>query len=359
MKRKSDYVLIVTVIILTLSGILAIYSTTYSYKTPSNVIVQSVAAIIGLTIMLIVWRLDYEQYKPLSLYIFILTVLMLALVLVAGKTGKWGSKSWIKFGPVSIQPSEFAKCTFIITLSYHLDVIKNKINKPIVLLGLLLHLFIPVSLILMQPDFGTSLVFVFMFCIMIYTAKLSYKYIIPAIIGVISFLPVGYSFLSDYQKKRIEVFFNPESDPLNSGYNVIQSKIAVGSGKIYGHGFLNGPQNQLEYLPAKSTDFIFSCIAEEFGFIGAVTIIILLFTVIIKCINTARKSNTLFGRYICIGTASMLLFHTVENIGMCIGLMPVTGIPLPFLSYGGTSLISNFTAIGLVMSVSYYSVKTQ
>ena len=149
----------------------------------------------------------------------------------------------------------------------------------------------------------------------------------------------------------------PESDRLNRGYNVIQSKIAVGSGGFFGKGYLNGTQNQLGFLPTKHTDFIFSVISEELGFIGAALVIILLFAIIFKCIKTSCDSSTPFGKYMCIGVAAMLIFHTVENIGMCVGLLPVTGIPLPFFSYGGTSLITNFVAIGLVMSVTYHSVR--
>lgn len=353
--KEFDWMLAFVTVILSIFGLFAIYSATRTTGTNTNIIVQSIAFVIGISCMLLVCFFDYEQFIPLIRYIFLTSFLMLLLVLIIGITGKWGSKSWIRVAGISIQPSEIVKSGFIITLSYHLSMIKDKINKPLVLFGLVLHLLVPTVLILLQPDFGTSIVFVFIFCIMLFAAGISYKYIIAAIAAAAASVPVIYSFLSTFQKNRIRVFFNPESDPLNSGYNVIQSKIAVGSGQLYGKGFLNGTQNQMGYLPAKSTDFIFSVISEEFGFIGALLVIAALFFIIIKCVIIGKKSDNLFGRYICMGVASMLFFHTFENVGMCVGLLPVTGIPLPFLSYGGTSLITNFICIGLVLSVAYHN----
>ena len=234
--------------------------------------------------------------------------------------------------------------------------VEEDINKPLVIFGLILHLSVPVLLIMCQPDLGSMLVFLFMFACMLFAARLSWKYIVPVALGGVISLPFIYKYvLNEYQQKRIQVFFNPDLDPLNRGYNVIQSKIAVGSGQLWGKGYLQGTQNQLGYLPTKYTDFIFSVISEEFGFIGAALVALALFFIIWRCFKTAQLSSNLFGRYICVGTASMLLFHSFENMGMCIGLMPVTGIPLPFVSYGGTSMVTNMIAIGLVLSVAYHN----
>ena len=212
------------------------------------------------------------------------------------------------------------------------------------------------GLIMLQPDAGSAMVFIFMFICMIFSAKLSYKYIFPVMGAGLLAIPLIYNFvLDEFQKKRIQVFLNPELDPVGSGYNVLQSKIAVGSGGLFGKGFTKGTQNIMEYLPSKHTDFIFSIIAEEFGFIGAVLTILILFAIILRCFSVAKAADNLFGRFICTGIGAMFLFHTFENIGMCIGLMPVTGIPLPFISYGGTSLVTNMIAIGLVMSVAYHN----
>lgn len=352
-EKKTDWLLVILVFALSVFGIVAIYSATRTLKTNTNVIVQSAAFVLGGVLMLAISRFDYEQLKNMSKYIYIFAVVILIAVLLFGISGDWGARSWIRFGAIGIQPSEIAKVCFIITFSYHLSQVEDSINKIPVIIGLILHIGLLLGLIMLQPDLGSVLVFVFMFVCMLFTAKISWKYVTAALgAGVVS-VPLIYKFLlSDYQKKRIQVFLNPDLDPLNRGYNVIQSKIAVGSGQLWGKGYLMGTQNQFGYLPTKYTDFIFSVISEEFGFIGAMFVTLTLFAIILRCFKTAKKADNPFGRYICIGTASMLLFHTFENIGMCIGLMPVTGIPLPFISYGGTAMVTNLIAVGLVLSVS-------
>lgn len=356
MLMEFDWVLFIITIALALFGIVMIYSATRTLGTNTNVIVQSVGFALGVAAMLMTCFFDYEQLKNLIKPIFGFAIFMLILVLVFGTSGDWGARSWIRFGPVGIQPSEIAKICFIITFSYHLSKVQDDINKPLVIFGLLLHLGVMVGLIMLQPDMGSALVFLFMFICLLFVAKLSYKYIIPlGIVGIAS-LPLIYKYgLSEYQQKRIQVFINPDLDPLGRGYNVIQSKIAVGSGQLWGKGYLQGTQNQMGYLPTKYTDFIFSIISEELGFIGAVILVGALFLLIYKCFKTAKKADNAFGRYICVGVGAMMLFHVFENVGMCIGLMPVTGIPLPFISYGGTSLVVNMIAIGLVLSVSYHN----
>lgn len=356
MLMEFDWVLFILAILLAIFGIIMIYSATRTTQSNVNVIVQSVAFVMGAAAMLVMCFFDYEQLKNLIKPIFLFAIAMLILVLFFGVSGDWGARSWIRFGAVGIQPSEFAKVCFIITFSYHLSKVQDDINKPLVILGLLLHIGVMVGLILLQPDMGSAFVFMFVFICLMFVAKLSYKYIVPAIVLFTASLPFIYKYvLSDYQQKRILVFFNPESDPLYRGYNVIQSKIAVGSGQLWGKGYLQGTQNQMGYLPAKSTDFIFSIISEELGFIGAALLIGALFLLIYKCFKTAKKADNAFGRYICTGVGAMMLFHVFENIGMCMGLMPVTGIPLPFISYGGTSLIVNMISVGLVLSVSYHN----
>ncbi len=356
MEKKFDWFLFIITAALSVFGIIAVYTATRSLNTNTNVIVQTGSFLIGVVFLFILCRFDYEQFKNMIKPIYIFTILILVAVLLFGISGDWGARSWIRFGAIGIQPSEIAKVCFIITFSYHLSMVEESINKPLVIIGLILHAAVLMGLIMLQPDFGSVLVFIFMFICMVFTAKISWKYILPAIgIGILS-LPVIYLFfLNEYQQKRIQVFLNPDLDPLYRGYNVIQSKIAAGSGQLWGKGFLHGTQNQLGYLPTKYTDFIFSVIAEEFGFIGAVCVVAALFLIIWRCIKTAQRADNLFGRYICVGAAAMFLFHSFENMGMCIGLTPVTGIPLPFVSYGGTSMLTNMIAIGLVMSVSYHN----
>lgn len=366
MKRKSskkflmtmefDWILFILTLGISIFGLFMVYSATLSFDTSSNIIVQSIAWFIGMGLLLSFCFFDYEQFLNMIKYIVFIAIALLVGVLFVGITGNWGARSWIRIGSIGIQPSELVKIGFTLTFSYHLSKVMRELNKITTVLFLILHLMVPVVLILMQPDAGSSMVFVFMFICMMFAAKLSYKYIITAIWGSLLTVPLTYYFILDeFQKQRIQVFLNPELDPVNSGYNVIQSKIAIGSGGLFGKGFTHGTQNMMEYLPAKHTDFIFSVIAEEFGFFGSILTVLVLFLIISRCFSIAKKADNLFGRFICTGVGAMFLFHSFENIGMCMGLMPVTGIPLPFISYGGTSLVSNLVSIGLVMSVSYHN----
>lgn len=354
--KRLDKTLTIFALISALLGIVAIYSATYSMGTIRLVVIQSVALIVGFIAMLIISNVDYELFGDTNKYIFIGNIALLVLVLFIGM-GKesTGTKGWIDLGPVSFQPSEVVKLGFILTFSNHLVKVKQDINYIPTLLGLLLHVGILIFLIMLQPDLGTAMVFLFIFLSMIFVAKISYKYVI-AFFSVIAVLaPVFWFFkdkiLSPYQVNRLLVFFDPYRDPTGSGYNVIQSEISIGSGKLFGKGFLNGTQNQLEYLPAKHTDFIFATIGEEWGFVGCIVIVALLFAIILRCIYVAQTARDEYGSFICTGIASLFLFHVLENIGMCIQLMPVTGIPLPFISYGGTSLLTSMMAIGFVNSV--------
>ena len=354
--KEFDLFLFILTILIAVSGIFIIYSATRTTGSDSNVIVQSSAFCLGVAAMLFLCFFDYEQFQNVTGYIYIFAVFILIIVLVFGTAGDWGARSWIRFGSIGVQPAELAKICFILTFSYHLTKAEDRVNEIKILLGLTAHLAVLIGLIMLEPDLGSALVFIFMFACMLFMAKLSYKYIIPIIILTAISMPLVYNFgLDEYQKQRINVFFDPNIDPLGNGYNVIQSKIAVGSGQLWGKGFLHGTQNQMGYLPTKSTDFIFSVFAEEFGFVGAIIIVCLLFLLILRCFKAAKNADNIYGRYICTGVGAMFLFHVFENVGMCIGLMPVTGIPLPFISYGGTSLLTNMMAIGLVMSVTYHN----
>lgn len=354
--KEFDWFLFILTLAVATIGIVIIYSATRTTGSNSNVIVQGISMGLGTVIMLFLCFFDYEQFENFIKPIYAFAIFILILVLIFGTSGDWGAKSWIRFGSIGVQPAELAKICFIITFSHHLTIAEDKVNNFKVLLGLVAHLAVLIMLIMLEPDLGSALVFIFMFACMLFVAKLSHKYIIPILVlGTLS-LPLIYKYgLDPYQQQRINVFFDPYIDPLGNGYNVIQSMIAVGSGQLWGKGFLRGTQNQMGYLPTKSTDFIFSVFSEEFGFVGAITIVCLLFILIARCFSAAKKCDNPFGRYICVGVGAMFLFHVFENVGMCIGLMPVTGIPLPFISYGGTSLLTNMTAIGLVMSVTYHN----
>jgi len=219
---------------------------------------------------------------------------------------------------------------------------------------LLIHGGVLIGLILLQPDFGTAVVFACIMMVMLFIAKLSWKFF-AALAGIVAgAIPVAWNFfLADYQKQRIINLFNPENDPTGTGFQVAQSKMAIGSGQIFGNGLYEGSSQLNNFLPERHTDFIFSVVCEELGFIGAVVVIALLIAIIVRCIVVGLNAKNSLGRYICFGVAAMFTFHVVENIGMCIGIMPVTGIPLPFFSYGGSSLLTNLIAVGLVLNVRY------
>ncbi len=352
--KKFDFPLFIAVLLLSITGNLLVASATSSYQGGSTqVLVQIAATILGVIAAIILAFWDYEFLAKKFVWIISFDVLVLLLVLVLG-IGKEevGGKSWIRIGPIGVQPSEFVKIGFILTFSYQLHRFKDKINDIKVVLGCVLHIGIIVFLIMLQPDFGTTMVFLAIFAVMIFAAKISWKYIVAAF-GIISAsLPLMWFFLfKDYQKKRILTFFNSDLDNQVSGYQVIQSKTAIGSGQLFGQGLFKGTLTQNELLPAKHTDFIFAVAGEELGFIGLLFIVFLIVFIVIRCYMIAFKAKEPLGAFIAIGIGTMFLVQSIENIGMTVGLTPVTGITLPFLSYGGSSMVTNFVAIGLVLNV--------
>ncbi len=236
---------------------------------------------------------------------------------------------------------------------------KNQINNPLKLLGVLTIVMIPVLLIIKQPDYGTAIAFLMATVLILFVAGINKKYIFATIISVAIIVPLAYNFvLPEHAKNRIDVFLNPNLDPRGSGYNVIQSKLAIGSGRLFGMGLLKGNQTQLGFLHPKTTDFIFSVIGEEMGFIVAGTVIIVYVFLITKAVYIAKTAKDDLGSYIAMGIVGIFLFHMIENIGMTMGLLPITGVPLPFVSYGGSSLITNFICIGLLLNISGRRHKT-
>lgn len=236
---------------------------------------------------------------------------------------------------------------------------KDEINRPTRLLILLAALGLPVLLIIKQPDYGTAAAFMVAIAMMLITAGLDKRYIIGSIILIVIAIPIAYNFiLPQHAKQRIDIFLNPESDPRGAGYNIIQSKLAVGAGGLTGMGLLKGNQTQLGFLYPKTTDFIFAVIGEEMGFIVAGSVIILYVFLIVKSLYVAKTAKDSVGSLIATGITGIFLFHMVENIGMVMGLLPITGVPLPFISYGGSSLITNFICIGILLNISSKRQKT-
>lgn len=353
-RSQLDYVLIIMVVLLAVIGLIIIYSATKTTDTHiKQMVVQGIAFGLGLLAMLVIAFIDYERYRQFVKFIFGGSVGILVLVLIIGTgSSEVGAKSWIRIGGIGIQPSELVKVAFAVTFAVHLEAVQKDINKFTVILGLLAHFAVLAGLVVLQNDTGTALAFLCMFVGMLFIAGISYKYILVAMAGLTAFVPFAFFVLmSKYQRNRILVFLNPEKDVGGAGYQVMQSKIAVGSGELMGRGYLQGPQTQLSMLPEKDTDMIFGVVGEELGLIGCLIVFVLLIMIILRCLHVARTSKDKLGTYICVGIAAMLTFHTFENIGMCIGLMPVTGIPLPFVSYGGSSMLTNLAAMGLVLSV--------
>lgn len=349
----TDKILILAVTAAAVFGMLAISSTTRIYETNKFVIVQAMAFMLGIIAMYITMIPDYNSFGGISKYLYAASIILLIIVLISGVgEDEAGARSWLRFAGIGIQPSEIIKIILIITFSNHLAAVEDYVNSPMPLIGLLLHGGFLIGLILLQPDYGTAMVYIFMIVCMLYAAGISYKYIVGALC---SLLPVGaimwFFVLKSYQKNRFLDFLHPERDMSGSGYQVIQSKVAIGSGGFAGKGMFKGTLTQSGTLPASHTDFIFSSIGEEFGFVGCAVAIGLLFVIIFKCLHIAKRSRTSVGKYMCVGVAAMFIFHVWENVAMCMGLMPVTGIPLPFFSYGGSSMLTNLVAIGLVMNV--------
>ncbi len=352
--KNIEWSILICVVILIAIGCIALFSATQGTG-HDELIKQLIWLGISIPIVIAVISIDYELIIKSAPVGYILMLLLLVAVLFTQPIN--GATSWFVIGGFSIQPAEFAKIFVILQLAFVISKIqedgKNQISKPLKLGICLLVVAVPVLLIIKQPDYGTAIAFLVATVFMLFAAGINKKYIIISALLVIIILPLMYFFiLPDHAKSRIDVFLNPNLDPRGSGYNIIQSKLAIGSGQLLGMGINQGNQTQLGYLYPKTTDFIFSVIGEEMGFVIAGLIIILYVILITKIIYIAKTAKEDKGSYVSIGIAGVFLFHMVENIGMTMGLLPITGVPLPFVSYGGSSLLTNLILIGLVINIS-------
>lgn len=347
--RTIDWTLYLVPFILGILGIGAVYSITFSNVGSTLAISQGIYFCLGIILMVLLSFTDYRNLKGLTPLLYILGLILLFTVLFWGKSS-FGATRWIDLGIFQVQPSEIFKLVLIIVLAKYFCEKINELTIKDIILGIFLAL-VPLLLVLKQPDFGTGMTFAAVTLGIIVAS--GPKRIHLFLIGFLSLLALSatWFFLKGYQRERLITFLNPARDPYGSGYNVLQSMIAVGSGGLFGKGLGQGSQSQLNFLPVAHTDFIFAGIAESIGFLGSMILIILLFFLIFRIINIARISRDSFGRLFAIGYAVLLIFQVFINIGMNIGIMPVTGIPLPFVSYGGTSLIINFAAIGILQSI--------
>lgn len=323
-------------------GILVIYSSSTELAT-----YQLFFALSGMLIFFFISSFDCRSLRGLTKLFFFLILALLLIVAAVGIETR-GSIRWIPLGPVNLQPSEFAKPVLILLLAdfwaKHLPNWSNIFKSMLWTAPLLFMIF-------RQPDLGSALALLALWLGMLLTAGISLKKIALIALVTVLIIPIGWSTLKDFQKERLIGFIDPHSDPLGRGYNLIQSTIAVGSGELLGRGLGRGTQSRLQFLPEYRTDFIFASIAEEMGFIGSSIILVIYLTLIIYSLRVANRSPDSFGFLLVMGALSMLLFQTLVNIGMNIGLLPITGITLPLVSYGGSSLIANMIILGLIASI--------
>lgn len=359
-KHKIDYLLLAPAIILCLVGMVVIFSASIDSESLRKPLVQLFAFLLGLILTVVFYLIDFRTYRHFKNHIYVISLVLLVFVLIFG-SGKeeTGANSWIRFLGVGIQPSEFVKVAFCLFISSYISDLKengtlNELKEILKIFAVFLSI---IGLVILQNDTGTALVFTFMFASMLFIAGISLKYIVASIITLVISAPLVWFFMAPYQRDRILIFLDPAKDPQGAGYQVIQSKISIGSGGFLGRGYLNGPLNRLSYLPENETDFIFSTLGEEFGFLGCFIVLILLFLFVIRIFNISKKCSDTEGKLITSGLGAMFLFHTIENVSMCLGLLPVTGIPLPFLSYGGSSLVTCFISLGIVLNVNKNSEK--
>lgn len=356
--KNTDYVVVVTVLLLFVIGVIAIFSAGYNTDVNKDEYIKQIMWMAAVFVMMIViWAVDYKVFDIAGYILYGINLILLMLVLFMPSL--MGASSWFNLGGILYQPSELMKIGFIICAAKLATIYKNNINqndkkkKIIMIVVMLLTFLLPVILIMLQPDFGTAMAFVAIAIFMLFKFGIKYRYIFIGILAAAILIPLVYFFvLNPTQQERIKVFINPELDPLGSGYNAIQSKIAVGSGMLFGTGILKGAQTQYGYLPIKSTDFIFSAISEEMGFIVSAIVVILFTILLIRLIRISKYAPDEFSSFMTIGVAGLIFFHFVQNIGMTIGLLPITGVPLPFVSYGGSSLITNGMAIAIALNVS-------
>ena len=348
-----DYILVTAILILGVVSMFAMYSTDggeFKYHTKSHILRFSVFFIMFFILSFIQIRLWHSA----SYLIYVFFFLLLIGVKYFGLTSS-GSQRWLNFYFMNLQPSELMKIGLILFLAkyYHRVSLEN-INKVKYLFIPIVVLIAPVLLVVMQPDLGTSILIAAGGVIVAWLAGVRAKFFAYASLLFISLLPVAISFLKPYQKSRILTFLNPEKDPLGAGYQIIQSKIAIGSGGIFGKGFLNGSQSYLDYLPEKHTDFIFTLFSEEFGFFGSTFILLLYAIIVSRIVKIGNVTRSNFGKLYCYSFATAFFVYVVVNMGMVLGLLPIVGSPLPIMSYGGSAMMAIMLGLGIVMSCKIY-----
>jgi rod shape determining protein RodA len=365
--NRLDYVSLSVMALLSLLGLFVIREATASIYPldPLYYVKRQIVWIgVGAVAMWVVIAVPYGSWGKLAKYLYWFSLVLLVAVLVHGHTAL-GASRWIGAGPIQIQPSEFAKIFIIVTLAFHLNQ-KESLTRWRDLVSPIVHVAVPMLLILKQPDLGTSLVFVAILVTMLYMAGAPgwrIALLFGGGLGLVVLwiwahlnLTIGHHaiplpLLHNYQLKRLLIFLNPNSDPLGAGFNVIQSRIAVGTGGLLGHGLLGPPPSQLAFLPESATDFIFAVVADTLGFVGSLAVLFLYFLLIARGLSIAAQAKDRLGTLLAAGVVAMFGFHVIESAGMAIGVMPVAGVPLPFMSYGGSAYVTDALGMGILMNV--------
>ncbi len=352
--RSIDYVMLITILILGIISSFAMYSTDggeLRYHSESHIL----RFIVFFTMMLIISFINIKTWHTFGYLFYIIVLGLLIWASLFGITAQ-GSQRWINLYFINLQPSELMKIAIIICFAkyYHRVQVVN-VNRVKNIIIPLFILFVPICLVITQPDLGTSILIALSGIIVLWLAGVNIKYFFYSSLIFIISAPFIISFLKPYQKLRILTFFDPDKDPLGAGYQIIQSKIAVGSGGLTGKGFLKGTQGYLEFLPEKHTDFIFTLFSEEFGFIGSILLLILYAILIYRILKIGSLSRNFFGKFFCYGFGSAIFVYITVNMSMVLGLLPIVGSPLPIMSYGGSSMLATMIGLGIVMSTKIYS----
>ena len=391
---KFDFIVFTSIVLLTTIGLFAIYSATNNHPTAQgNFQKQLFTSVLALALFFVAYFIPYKTYRFIAIPTYIFSLILLVAVLFFGKT-VYGAKSWLSFGVIGFQPSEFAKIGVILFLSHFLTRQRKNINNPKDFLQIIAYSLLPIFLLLLEPDMGTAIVYIIITAVILFWSGVDLFWfflllspmvvLFASLFGIASFIlallivfallfyfkknifvnasiivlnmaaaylfDYGLNFLKPHQQKRIETFINPMSDPLGAGYNILQTKVAIGSGGLLGKGFLQGNQTQLRFIPEQWTDFIYCVIGEEFGFLGSVLVIVLFITLFARLIYIATHTKNKFGSMVTVGSLALLFTHFAINIGMNLGVAPVIGLPLPFLSYGGSSLMVNMILMGMALN---------
>jgi rod shape determining protein RodA len=351
--KTLDWTLMFLVFTLSTIGILMVYSATEGIRGLSHIWEkQAIWLLVAIGVTWLVSQIDYRLWLESAFYLYGLALVFLLLVLFLGDETK-GAQRWLDFGILSFQPSELAKFAVILALARYIGskgLELYYVGRFFFILGMI---GVPLALILEQPDLGSAILLIPVSVVLMYAGGVRFRWLLwMGILGLAS-TPILWQVLREYQRRRITIFLNPQTDPLGAGYNIIQSIIAVGSGGISGKGFMQGTQTQLSFIPEHHTDFIFSVIGEEWGFAGGLAVLTLYFLLFRRAFEIAQKARDREGALLAMGIVTMYAIQTLINIGMAVGLLPVAGLTLPFISYGGSSLLYSWIEFGILLNISY------